>query len=99
MKTDFLKDRQKRTFTGIGGAKEWKTLDYAVDRIRLKLVSRQVVEVADLTSEVKRESIDHGLDKRMLRVKLRDVLLEMYDTPTKKTDMDSPAFCVAISPS
>lgn len=99
MNNGFLRDRQPRTFTGIGNAKEWKPIDYAVDRIRIKIVSGVINDVADLTAAVKAESIPNRLNKRDVRIKLKDVLLAEYDTPAKRSKMDSPAFAAAINPS
>lgn len=99
MNSGFLKDRQPRTFTGIGGAKEWKPIDHAVNRIRIKIVSGKINDVADLTAAVTHESIAGHLNKRDVRIKLREVLLEEYDTPAKRSKVDSPAFAAAISPS
>lgn len=99
MNSGFLKDRQHSTFTGIGGAKEWKEIDYAVNRVRMKIVSGVITDVADLTTAINRESIDHRLNKREMRIKLRRVLLEEYDTSEKLSKMSSPAFEAAIMPS
>jgi hypothetical protein len=99
MRLGFLNDHHTETFTGIGSAKEWKPIDYAVNRIRIKIESKEIREAIDLKIAIDREAIEHHLNKRDVRILLRETLRGKYATQKERSAMDSPAFAAAISPS